>query len=157
MPWPWVIAAFCQVFINRLIFYDDTTTTKSWDWDDENLKKPLKNREELVSASDLNVPTQNYSFHPSCHCVRSVLVFPVPCTQGLYFFLRRGPSLEHLQRRFETHKQFWDEKLKEVPLKVPKGVYIGSSSCSDYTSALGAGQKVLSYTFYSPWRTVRKQ
>ena len=61
-------------FINRLIFYDDTTTTKSWDWDDENLKRPLKNREELVSASDLNVPTQNYSFHPSCQCVRSVCV-----------------------------------------------------------------------------------
>ena len=76
----WVIAAFCQVFINRLIFYDDTTTTKSWDWDDENLKRPLKNREELVSASDLNVPTQNYSFHPSCQCVRSVLAFPVPCS-----------------------------------------------------------------------------
>ena len=47
--------------------------------------------------------------------------------------------------------------MKEIPLKVPKGVYIGSSSCSDYTSALGAGQKVLSYTYYSPWRTVRKQ
>ena len=74
-----------------------------------------------------------------------------------YSYFRRGPSLEHLQTRFETHKQFWDEKLKEIPLKVPKGVYIGSSSCSDYTSALGAGQKVLSYTYYSPWRTVRKQ
>ncbi len=64
-------------FINRLIFYDDTTTTKSWDWDDENLKSPLKNREELVSASDLNVPTQNFSFHPSCQCVRSVCVIRV--------------------------------------------------------------------------------
>ena len=141
-----------------MIFYDDTTTTKFWDWDDENLKRPLKNREELVSASDLNVPTQNYSFHPSCQCVRSVCATLV-CTVGRHegYFYRQGPSLEHLQSRFETHKQFWDEKMKEIPLKVPKGVYIGSSSCSDYTSALGAGQKVLSYTYYSPWRTVRKQ
>ena len=58
-------------FKHRLIFYDDTTTTKTWDWDDEELKGPLKNREELVSAGDVNVPAQNYSFHPSCQCVRS--------------------------------------------------------------------------------------
>ena len=73
----------------------------------------------------------------------------------LYF--RQGPSLNHLQGRFENHKKFWDEKLKETPLTVPHGVYIGPSSCNDYTSALGAGQKVLSYTYYSPWRTLKKQ
>ena len=73
-------------FYNRLIFYDDTTTTKPWDWDDENLKSPLKNREELVSASDLKVPTQNYSFHPSCQCVRSVCVFLIH-RMGLTIFV----------------------------------------------------------------------
>ena len=80
-------------FYNRLIFYDDTTTTKSWDWDDENLKSPLKNREELVSASDLKVPTQNYSFHPSCQCVRSVCVFLIHrMGQTIFLFQTRSKS-----------------------------------------------------------------
>ena len=102
--------------------------------------------------------TTHFILHAS---VSGQFVVPLLCVHldGRHeeYFYRQGPSLEHLQSRFETHKQFWDEKMKEIPLKVPKGVYIGSSSCSDYTSALGAGQKVLSYTYYSPWRTVRKQ
>ena len=34
---------------------------------------------------------------------------------------------------------------------------MGQSTCDGYTSALGAGQAVLSYTYYTPWRTVIKQ
>ena len=32
----------------------------------------------------------------------------------------------------------------------PDGSYVGSSSCNDYTDKLGAGQKVLSYSYYTP-------
>ena len=42
-------------------------------------------------------------------------------------------------------------------MTVPSGVYVGQSTCDLYSSALGAGQKVLSYTYYTPWRTVIKQ
>ena len=95
-------------FYNRLIFYDDTTTTKPWDWDDENLKSPLKNREELVSASDLNVPTQNYSFHPSCQCVRSVFVFLIHrnrknVTDNVLLFQARSKSRA-------SPDQIWDSQ-----------------------------------------------
>ena len=48
--------------------------------------------------------------------------------------------------------------LPQVTASVPDlsladGSYVGASSCDDYTSALGSGQDVLSYTYYSPWRT----
>ena len=34
----------------------------------------------------------------------------------------------------------------------PIGSFVGPSTCNSYTSALGAGQKVLSYTYYTPWQ-----
>ena len=34
----------------------------------------------------------------------------------------------------------------------PLGSFVGPSTCDSYTSALGAGQRVLSYTYYTPWQ-----
>ena len=31
------------------------------------------------------------------------------------------------------------------------GSYVGLSSCNQYTSQLGSGQKVLTYTYFTPW------
>ena len=73
------------------------------------------------------------------------------------FVLRQAPSISHLEDRFKTHGQFWSDRLENPPLIIPRGVYIGKSTCDEYTSAIGSGQKVLSYTYYSPWRTVKKQ
>ena len=32
------------------------------------------------------------------------------------------------------------------------GSFVGQSTCNSYTTALGAGQRVLSYTYYTPWQ-----
>ena len=34
----------------------------------------------------------------------------------------------------------------------PAGSYVGKSSCNEFTDRLGAGQKVLSYSYYTPGR-----
>ena len=34
----------------------------------------------------------------------------------------------------------------------PMGSFVGQSTCNSYTTALGAGQRVLSYTYYTPWQ-----
>ena len=52
----------------RLIFYDDTTTTWAWDWAEPG--GGAEAREELVRASELQVPSVNYSAHPACGCSR---------------------------------------------------------------------------------------
>ena len=70
---------------------------------------------------------------------------------------REGPSLELLEERFRKHAAFWEAKFLESPLSVPQGSYVGPSSCNNFTSALGAGQKVLSYSYYTPWRTFARQ
>ena len=114
-----------------MIFYDDVHTTVLRDWAENS-------NPELTKFSN-DVPLQNYSFHPSCKCSRL------------------APQLERLKIPFDKSASYWKEKLEEVPLKIPVGDYVGPSSCNDFTSALGSGQKVLSYTYYSPWRTVRRQ
>jgi len=95
--------------------------------------------EELIPADKLDLPTESYKFHPSCKCSR------------------QGVSLSHLEERFASQTGFWSDRLSRSPLVIPRGVYIGHSTCDRYTSALGSGQQVLSYTYYSPWRTVKKQ
>ena len=70
---------------------------------------------------------------------------------------REAPNLELLEERFRKHGAFWEEKLLESPLSVPQGTYVGQSTCNNFTSALGAGQKVLSYSYYTPWRTFARQ
>ena len=32
----------------------------------------------------------------------------------------------------------------------PDGSYVGASSCNQYTDSLGSGQRVLSYSYYTP-------
>ena len=34
----------------------------------------------------------------------------------------------------------------------PLGSFVGPSTCNSYTTVLGAGQRVLSYTYYTPWQ-----
>ena len=112
-------------FYNRLIFYDDTTTTKPWDWDDENLKSPLKNREELVSASDLKVPTQNYSFHPSCQCFRSACVFLIHRKNGTdltdNIFILDEVQVSSISRPdLRLTNSFGTKNWKRFPWRCPK-------------------------------------
>ena len=132
----WWSEIFLENIWFRLIFYDDVETTVERDWSPENIESDDEN---AVPSIKLNIPTQNYFFHPSCNCSR------------------QAPALTALQEHFEKSKQFWRIKLSEVPVRLAAGVYVGSSSCNDYSSALGSGQKVLSYTYYSPWRTIKKQ
>ena len=44
----------------------------------------------------------------------------------------------------------------EVPLEnisiVKDGTFVGLSSCDEFTTALGSGQRVLAYSFYVPWQ-----
>ena len=38
----------------------------------------------------------------------------------------------------------------------PLGSFVGQSTCNSYTTTLGAGQRVLSYTYYTPWQVFLK-
>lgn len=69
-----------------------------------------------------------YFFHPSCKCSRP------------------GPHLDNL--KVSKH---WNKRVK-ISLKIPDSTFVGNSTCNDYASALGAGQKVISYSYYSPWK-----
>ena len=40
-----------------------------------------------------------------------------------------------------------------APLSVADGSFVGMSTCDGFTSALGSGQRVLSYSYYTPWKT----
>ena len=51
-------------------------------------------------------------------------------------------SLKRIQKDFTSSLM-----MGQVP---PDGSYVGPSSCNKYTSHLGSGQNVLSYSFYSP-------
>ena len=37
-----------------------------------------------------------------------------------------------------------------------EGSYVGPSSCNEYTDRLGAGQRVLSYSYYTPGLIIRE-
>ena len=77
-------------------------------------------------AKTLSTPQlQLYSFHPSCNCSRI------------------GPRLSSLQP--PSSDIDWRE--------LEDGTYVGESTCDEFTSALGSGQNVLSYTYYTPWRS----
>lgn len=118
-----------------LVLYDDyptdivitPTTPDTWE------------EEELVPVSQLSLASQKYRFHPDCPCARE------------------AASLSSLEKRFKSQENFWQDILARPPLVIPTGVYIGPSTCSDYSSVLGSGQRVLSYTYYTPWRNARKQ
>ena len=63
-------------------------------------------------------------------------------------FVREAPRLELLEERFK--KDSLEEKFPESPLVVTAGTYVGPSTCNNFTSALGAAQRVLSYSYYRP-------
>ena len=83
---------------------------------------------------------QQYSFHPQCNCTRCnhlISGVNIGC-----FETRAGPSLAALSRHSPA-----------VPSSsLADGTFVGPSRCSHFTTALGSGQKVLSYTYYTPWR-----
>ena len=65
-------------------------------------------------------------------------------------FVREAPRLELLEERFRKDSSVWKEKFPESPLVVTAGTYVGPSTCNNFTSALGAAQRVLSYSYYRP-------
>ena len=87
----------------------------------------------------------------------------------LAFIFRTGPDIRYLERRHKSHFRSGD--FTQLPVRIPSGVYVGKfegdwptpnrrnrtmlssgpSRCSDYSSAMGSGQRVLSYTYYTPW------
>ena len=75
------------------------------------------------SENFLFSPTQKYTFHSSCQCFRT------------------GRELSYL----EKNKKNYFSSLMSGSLK--DGTYVGPSTCDQYTSSLGAGQKVILVLF----------
>ena len=65
-------------------------------------------------------------------------------------FVREAPRLELLEERFRKDSSVLEEMFPESPLVVTAGTYVGPSTCNNFTSALGAAQRVLSYSYYRP-------
>ena len=42
-------------------------------------------------------------------------------------------------------------ELQMKPISLRDGTFVGHSTCNDYVSSLGFGQKVLSYSLYEPF------
>ena len=70
---------------------------------------------------------------------------------------REAPKLETLEERFQKESGVWERRFLESPLLVSAGTYVGQSTCNNFTSALGAGQRVLSYSYYRPPNAATKQ
>ena len=66
-------------------------------------------------------------------------------------FDRVGPRLELLEARSQKDSAAWQKRLAESQFVVMPGQYVGQSTCNNFTSALGAGQRVLSYAYYRPY------
>ena len=85
-------------------------------------------------------------------------------------FGRVAPRLELLEERFQKDSSVWQKRLAETQFVVMPGQFVGQSintsdiflklfdeifsgqsTCNNFTSALGAGQKVLSYAYYRPY------
>ena len=67
-------------------------------------------------------------------------------------FYREAPRLELLEERYEADSSVWEERLDQSPFVVLPGSYVGQSTCNNFTSVLGAGQRVLSYAYYRPYK-----
>ena len=72
------------------------------------------------------------------------------------YFNRNGPETNYVDPK-NVYKTV--ELIKSKSLwNIPDGTYVGLSTCNNYTTALGSGQKVLSYTFFkSKWVNGHKQ
>ena len=105
--------------LDELFLYDDEeeeeTTVK---------KRNSYTEEELTRVDNLKIATKQYRFHRDCNCSRT------------------GPDIDQLEERWRRHKEWWVRMLRQVTLEVPDGVYMGRSTCNNYTSVLGGGQKV---------------
>ena len=65
-------------------------------------------------------------------------------------FGREAPRLEVLEERFQADGAAREKMWDQSPFLVLPGKYVGQSTCNNFTSALGAGQRVLSYSYYRP-------
>ena len=80
--------------------------------------------------------------------------------------LRTGPRLPSYY--YESTPEFSEDFLRQIAdgtfvgklaivhvvIKCKMILFMsGHSTCNDYTSMLGSGQNVLSYTYYTPWRS----
>ena len=126
------------IFVLQLVVRTDSpsriSTTRT---DSESTSSHSKVPVGVNSSTESLLPgpplTSSYQFHPSCQCAR------------------RGPSLAHLEALFEP-STVGELGSRSRPWAPAPGSYVGPSTCDRYTSALGAGQRVLSYTYYTPWR-----
>jgi len=87
----------------------------------------------VSDSSNESEDVEKYSFHPQCNCFRT------------------APNLAMLENNY-AEAAIESAKTSSTPWLFPKGTYVGNSTCNRYTSAIGSGQKVLSYTYYTPWR-----
>ena len=104
----------------ELVLYDD---------EEEHLESTVRKRtsytgEELTRVEDLKIATKQYRFHRDCNCSRT------------------RPDIDQLEERWTPHQKWWTRRLRQVTLEVPDRVYMGMSTCDNYTSVLGGGQKV---------------
>ena len=75
------------------------------------------------------------------------------CMSSKDFHSRSAPKLSTLEKSYDT-SLVDGAKSSSTPWTLPAGTYVGSSTCNRYTSAIGSGQKVLSYTYYTPWKSM---
>ena len=79
---------------------------------------------------------QFYFHHSECECSR---------LQLQYLKTSQNP---HAQNKNPTVNR---EQLLQTISSVEDGTFVGRSSCDEFTSLLGSGQRVIAYSLYVPW------
>jgi hypothetical protein len=131
------------IFVLQLVMRTDSpsriSTTRTDSPNSESTSRHSKVAVSVNSSTSSLLPwldgplTESYQLHPTCQCAR------------------RGPPLAQLEALFEP-STVGELGSRSRPWAPTPGSYVGPSTCDRYTSALGAGQRVLSYTYYTPWR-----
>ena len=57
-----------------------------------------------------------------------------------------------MEAKYQKESSVWDEMFHQSPFLALAGQYVGQSTCNNFTSVLGAGQRVLSYAYYRPYK-----
>lgn len=125
--------------LTGLVTFFNNLTRKTIDIESEETKHATVDPQDSFVTAKIEsiaskVEMEKYSFHSQCNCSRS------------------APNLSTLEKSYLA-SVISAAKSSDTPWTFPDGTYVGHSTCNRYTSALGSGQKVLSYTYYTPWNT----
>ena len=95
------------------------------------------------------------------HFMKSITFIPIALAIGFMLIQKtiKTNNLRRLAPKLSVlFESFSPETLESlVYSELLDGTFVGYSTCDRFTSALGGGQNVVSYSYYSPWQNETEQ